>query len=142
MSDTVASAEGVTLLEGEEVLYNEHPAWSNYATELIVCSLLTLFTFGIGIVSFIYPYLSRKNTRYIVTDERVIRKGGILSSSSNEYRIEDINQLQTGATWAENLRGKGNIQFSSAAGGKLVTFGGITDHESVSNTIRKQQRAK
>lgn len=140
MSEEPPAAEGITLLEGETVLHNLRPSWSKWSTSLLVCTLVTVFTFGIGVVSFAIPWLQRQNSRYVVTDERVIEKHGLLGTTTNEYRIEDIRQLQTGATWSEKMLSNGNIEFSTGAGGELITFEGVPDYQSVANSIREQQR--
>lgn len=135
----VQQVEGFTLLEGEEVLHNVRPAWSNWANELILYGLLCFV--GIGFLLLPIPWYKRTKTRYIVTSERVMHKeGGLLGTSTNEYRISDIRQLQTGATLFEKVLGHGNIQFSSGGAGTLIQFHGIGDYESVANTIRTRQR--
>lgn len=139
MPSNVPDAEGVTLLEGEEVLHNVRPSWSNWAG-WIVGSVLLMFVL-VGFLTILVPILARRNSRYVVTTERVIHKTGILGTSTNEYRIEDIRQLQTGASWSEKLAGHGNIRFSTGAGGSLITFGGVPNYEGIANSIREQQRS-
>lgn len=140
-TDAIPDAEGVTLIEDEKVLHNMRPSWSAYANSLIGIALLSIPTLGFGLVFLIIPWLKRKNSRYIITDNRVIQKSGILNSHSKDYRIEDIRQLQTGASWFEKMLGHGNIQFASSAGAtSLITFSGISDYQSVANTIRTQQQ--
>jgi len=140
-TDKIPDAEGVTLLDGEQVLHNMRPSWSAYAKELIGIALLSIPTFGLALVLLVIPWLKRKNARYIITDNRVIQKSGIINSASKDYRITDIRQLQTGATWFEKMLGHGNIQFASSAGAtSLITFSGIADYQSVANTIRSQQQ--
>lgn len=131
MSETVTEAEGITLLEGEEVLHNEHPSLAAYIAENL---MLSLISFGL------FPYLFRMNSRYAITDERVIRKVGLLSTSSAEYRIEDIKQISTGQSIWEKLLGAGNIQLKTAAGGSSIYLYGVNDHENVANTIRNEMR--
>ncbi|TKR24342.1 PH domain-containing protein [Natronomonas salsuginis] len=140
MSSGVPDAEGVTLLDGEELLHNVRPSWSNWSGLIAILTIVTFGTLGLGIVLFVIPWLARRNARYVVTSERVIEKSGILSTSTNEYRIEDIRQLQTGASWSEKLLGHGNIQFSTGAGGSLITFAGVPNYDGIANTIREQQR--
>ena len=99
-----------------------------------------MISFGLLLPLFIHPWLARRKTRYIVTSQRVIKKKGILGSSSTEYRIDDIRQLQTGSSWMEGLVGKGNIRFSTGAGGSTIEFGGVPNYKSVANTIRAEQQ--
>jgi len=138
--DPVPDVHGVHLLEGEEVHHDLRASWSNWSKTLTIYAFLSLVSFGLLLPLFIHPWLARRKTRYIVTNQRVIKKKGILSSSSTEYRIDDIRQLQTGSSWMEGLVGKGNIRFSTGAGGSTIGFGGVPDYKSVANTIRAEQQ--
>lgn len=139
-TNSIPEAEGVTLLDGEQVLHNMRPSWSAYAKDLIGIALISIPTLGVGLILLVIPWLKRNNSRYIITNKRVIQKSGILSSASKDYRIEDIKQLQTGAGWFEKMLGHGNVQFASSAGAtSLITFSGIDDYQSIANTIRNQQ---
>lgn len=77
--------------------------------------------------------------RYIVTNQRLIEVSGILGTNTSEYRISDIRQIQTGATWGEKMMGHGNLQFSTGTV-EMITFNGIPNHQEVANTIREIQR--
>lgn len=138
--DPVPDLHGIHLLEGEEVHHDLRASWSNWSKTLTLYTILSLVSFGLLLPLFIHPWLARRKTRYIVTNQRVIKKKGILSSSSTEYRIDDIRQLQTGSSWMEGLVGKGNIRFSTGAGGSTIEFGGVPNYKSVANTIRAEQQ--
>lgn len=127
---------GITLLDGEEVIHDMHPSWGSYSKSLWA-ALLTIWMFGLGIVFLIYPFLARRNERYIVTTERVIHRSGLLGTTTNEYRIADVRGLQTGQSWTEKLFGSGNIKFSAAGG--TITFSGVPDAQQVANTIRRRK---
>lgn len=134
---SVPDVTGITLLEDEEVLQDTRPSWAMYSGSL-AWGVLTIW-FGVGLIFFLYAFLARSNHRYIVTNQRLIEKSGLLSSSSTEYRIRDIRQLQTGASFTEKLASCGHITFSSGAG-TTVTFQGVKNYQDIANTIREQQR--
>lgn len=133
----VPEISGVTLLEDEEVLHDVRPSWAMFSGAL-AWGVVTVW-FGLGLLFFAYAWLARKNSRYIVTNQRLIEKTGLFSSSTSEYRIRDIRQLQTGATFSEKLASCGHIEFSTGSGSS-ITFNGINNYTGIANTIREQQR--
>jgi uncharacterized membrane protein YdbT with pleckstrin-like domain len=122
----------ITLLDGEELLHNESPAIVAYfATN----PLLSIISFGI------LPFMYSMQSSFVATNERVVMKKGILRTSSKEYRIEDIKQLNTAQSLFEKLLGCRGINLSTAATGSGdISFAGLKDYESVANTIRNQMR--
>lgn len=130
-------AKAVTLLQDEEIIHDLRPSWSKWGGALAIGVVTTIFLVGFLILGWVW--LARKNSRYVVTNQRIIEISGILGTSTTEYRIADIRQLQTGASWGEKFMGHGNLQFSTG-GATTITFHGIPDHQEVANTIRELQR--
>jgi uncharacterized membrane protein YdbT with pleckstrin-like domain len=95
--------------------------------------------FLIGVLGLIYVYLARRNHRYIITNQRVVEVSGVLGTSTTEYRISDIRQIQTGATFFEQFLGQGNVQISTGTMSDIV-FNGIPNYQEVSNSIREAQK--
>ncbi|RRJ28149.1 PH domain-containing protein [Halocatena pleomorpha] len=150
-----ASTEGVPLLEEELVLENIHPHWVNWLKLIGIGAFFALFgvlgvlTGDIGMsIPFIgvaalvggYVYLDRKNTRYVVTTERVYKKSGILRRTTNEARMSDIHSLSTDESWAEWVFGKGTVQIDSTGATGILSLPGTTSHEQVEDMIRTQQQ--
>lgn len=131
-------AKAVTLLQDEEIIHDLRPSWSKWSGLLII-GLIGLLAAGLGVIPLAYVWLARKNSRYVVTNQRILEISGILGTSTTEYRIPDIRQLQTGASWGEKALGHGNLQFSTG-GATTITFHGIPDYQEVANTIRELQR--
>lgn len=132
VQDAMATDDApITLLDGESVKVNQNASIAAYLAQNL---LLSLLSFGI------LPFLYAKQSALIVTDERVVLKTGILRTDTSEYRIEDIQQINTGQSLFEKLLGAGNVQFSTAATSGDITFYGLKDHENVTNTIRNLQR--
>lgn len=132
-----SAADSIELLQGEEILHDIRPAWSKWAGFILISLALSIAL--VGLFGLAYVWLVRRNTRYIVTNERVVEVTGILGTSSTEYRISDIRQLQTGASWAEGVRGHGNIQISTGTMESIV-FDGIPEYQQVANSIRQSQK--
>lgn len=130
-------AKAVTLLQDEEILHDLRPSWSRWGGLLIVGLFLSLALFGVVILA--YVWLARKNSRYVVTNQRIIEVSGILGTTTTEYRIADLRQLQTGASWGEKIMGHGNLQFHTG-GATTITFHGIPNYQETANTIRELQR--
>lgn len=131
------AVQQISLLQDENVIHDVRPSWSNWTGAIIIGILTSLFL--IGIVILFWAWLARSNMRYIVTNQRLIEVTGILGTNTSEYRISDIRQIQTGATWGEKMMGNGNLQFSTGTV-QMITFNGIPNHQEVANTIREIQR--
>lgn len=134
-TEAMDAPSGIRLLEGEEVLHDLRPSWGNYSTSIWL-GILTFWT-GVGLLFFLWPPLARRNERYIVTNQRLIHRSGLFSTTTNEYRITDVRGIQTGQSFLEKLFGSGNIQFVAAGGS--ITFKGVPDAQHVANTIRQQK---
>lgn len=150
-----ASTSGITLLDGEYVLENEHPSWSSWWKSLFVGVIFALATLSsaaqgdlgtattglvISAVIFGYVYYSRSRSRYIVTNQRVKKDVGLLRSSTGEVRIKDIRSLNTGQGLIERFWGKGTVQIDSGGAGGELGISGVSDYEELAHTIRQQQR--
>lgn len=130
-------AQAVTLLQDEEIIHDLRPSWARWSVALVIGVVTSIMLIGLVILA--YVWLARKNSRYVVTNQRILEVSGILGSSTTEYRISDIRQLQTGASWAEKVIGHGNLQFSTGSA-TTITFHGIPNYQEVANTIRELQR--
>lgn len=132
-----AAVEFISLLQDENIIHDIRPSWSRWSGAIIIGLITSLVLSGLLIL--LVVWLKRRNTRYIVTNQRLIEVTGILRTNTTEYRIADIRQIQTGATWGEKLFGHGNLQFSTGTA-TMITFNGIPNHQQVANSIREIQR--
>lgn len=147
-----ASTEGISLLEGEQMLENLHPSWEAWWWQLLFGSLL--FPLGVislisggtgglllaGVAIFGYVAILRYRSRFFITDERVIQRTGLLRRTTNEVRIENIENLKTDADIPERILGHGQIIVSSSATFGSVSLFALPDHKQIANTIREKQR--
>lgn len=150
-----ASTEGITLLDGEFVLENKHPSYSNWWKLLTIGGIFALGTLSaaaqgdmgtattgiiVSALVFGYVYYSRSRSRYIVTTERIKKDVGLLRSSTGEVRITDIRSLNTGQGLIERIWGKGTVKIDSGGAGGELGISGVADHEQLAHTIREQQQ--
>lgn len=147
------TASGVSLLTGEEVVVDTHPAWSAWGFHLIGAALVLLVglasepAFGIVVAAVIVAYVwyRRSKVRYVVTDRRIVVQTGLSAKQTNETWMEDVRGMQTGASVIERLLGHGHITVSHAVlptgigRFKGLTLGGIANYEDVARTIRARQ---
>lgn len=143
-----AATDGINLMGGESVLENRRPSWTLWWKHLAVAVLVLLAGLGgdaaiggILVAGIIVGYVvfSRAQSRYIVTDERIQGKVGLLSKKSMEYRISDLRSIGTSRSFFEQLVGHGTLEFQAGANNKLV-WHGVPDHQDVANTVREKQR--
>lgn len=141
----------VELLDGEQLIDKRHPSWSEWSLQLALAGFVLLFGLGSGDLTGIvgglavgggiigYVHLARQSSEYVVTDQRVIKRVGLLRKATGEARIEDIRSLSTNAGILERLIGKGTVEIDSAGAGGQLGIAGVDDFEGLANTIREQQ---
>ncbi|MHC3379669.1 PH domain-containing protein [Haloarcula sp. H-GB5] len=138
-------------MDGEVVLENRHPGWGLWWKFLGAAGFLFLIMLGSGELGGIffglliagaivgYVAFARSQSRFIVTDERIKMDLGFIRSQSREYRISDVQGLDTSQGIIAKLFGIGDIQVRTADG-TTITWVGVPDHDAVATVIREQQR--
>lgn len=154
------------LFPDEELLIDARPAWSAWAGLLIVAGLVVLgglvsgdqAVIGVALVLALllvgYVWYQRRRVRYLVTDRRVLVLTGITAKKTNEAWLDDVNGMQTGASFIERLLGHGHITLSREilprgsmlpvssfvpGTAKGMTLGGINNYEQIAGIIRQRQ---
>lgn len=148
-----AETDGIDLLPDETVLENVHPGWSVWWKHLAFAGFLLLAGLGSGSGEGIfwglalggglagYVVAARQRSRYIVTNERVKAKVGLLSSWSREYRIADVNSITTDQSLFERVLGHGHVTLRTASNDEMELYG-VPEYDQVAHSIRKRQRAQ
>lgn len=131
------------LFGDEEALYEAQPSWGAYTGWLLIAATVSLVTMGLGLPLFYVPYAKRKNTRYYITTDRVIiQKGGVGSTSTEEYQITNIDKIETSQSMMESARNKGTVKFSLRERGfdaREVKIPNIPEFQGVKEAIRRAQ---
>ena len=129
----------LTLDENEEVLWSREPMMVSIAPAVIIGVPLAIF--GIGILIIAVAYLNIKNTDFVVTDEGLYKKTGVLSRSVQKIGFEKIQNISFSQGIVGNYFGYGNVEISTAGGeGVEMRFSGIDDPKSVQERIGKEMK--
>lgn len=115
--------KGINLQEGEEVQHVTKPSRWRFLWHYLL------------VLPVIRAYIARKGTKYYVTTDRVVRTDGILSLETNEFRIEDIREVETKATVLGRMFNVGDIELQTYSEGEMK-LPGMPRYRKVASTIR------
>ena len=137
----------------EKTLLEAHPGGWVYITEYALGTLLVIpFFLALASLSPSFPLClllaavgvcligkglaAQTCTTYVVTNQRVIVKWGVLSAHRTEIRIRDIRTISCEAGAVERLFGIGTVSIGTAAtGGMELRMPGMPSPQSVVNVI-------
>jgi len=145
-----ASTAGINPLDGESVLKNVHPSWINWKWRLFSAFFFVIigamiggdvgaFFIVLGLLQVLSTFFSRRASRYIVTNQRVKVKVGLLGSSTQEARLDTLNGISTKSGLIEGLFGKGTVSVTDAAREEMY-IKGVGNYQDLARTLREQQR--
>ncbi|QWC18987.1 PH domain-containing protein [Halorubrum sp. 2020YC2] len=145
-----ASTAGINPLDGESVLKNVHPSWINWKGRLFFAFFFAViglmiggdvgaFFIFLGLLQVLSTFLSRRASRYIVTNQRVKVKIGLLGSSTQEARLDTLNGISTNSGFIEGIFGKGTVSVTDAAR-ETLAIKGVGNYQDLARTLREQQR--
>jgi uncharacterized membrane protein YdbT with pleckstrin-like domain len=81
------------LLDNEKIIYEGKVSiWS--LLPLIILGVVTIFTFGLGLIFFLAAYLRYISTEVAYTNKRVIAKFGFISRETVELNINKVESMQ------------------------------------------------
>jgi membrane protein YdbS with pleckstrin-like domain len=99
----------------------------DWAVTAIVVLLSLRFVF--------YPFISWWFTSYVLTNERIIRRSGILSRAGLEIPLENINDVRFSQTILERVLRSGDVVVESAGEHGQSKFGDIPEPEEFHSLI-------
>ncbi|HLA66469.1 MAG TPA: PH domain-containing protein [Acidimicrobiia bacterium] len=92
----------------------------------------------IGLMRFsIYPFVSWWFTHYILTNHRLIRRGGIIARAGKEIPLENINDLSFSQNPLERVLRAGDLLIESAGEQGQERFADIPDPEAFQSLVYK-----
>jgi len=144
------STDGINTMQGEVVLQNRHPGWGLWWKLLALAGFFFFAGLSGGLEGIVgslvlvgpivgYVAFARMQSRYIVTDERIKMDIGLIRSQSREYRISDVQGIDTSQSIIAKLFRIGDIAVRTSDGTQ-IPWRGVPDHEEVARTIREHQR--
>jgi uncharacterized membrane protein YdbT with pleckstrin-like domain len=124
----------LSLDQDEEVVWSGQPRMKSIIPALIVGIPMSIV--GIGIVIIVAAYLNVKNTDYVVTNEGLYVKKGILSRSVQKIGFDKVQNISFSQGILGTQFGYGNIEISTAGGsGVEMRFRSIQEPKKVQETI-------
>jgi len=129
----------LTLDDNEEVLWSGEPRMASIAPAIIIG--IPLSVIGIGILIIVGAYLNVKNTDFVVTNEGLYKKTGVLSRSVQKIGFEKVQNISFSQGIIANYFGYGNVEISTAGGsGVEMRFNGIDDPKSVQERVATEMK--
>jgi uncharacterized membrane protein YdbT with pleckstrin-like domain len=151
------------LTEGEEIVRDFRPHW-----RLLVIPFFWTLLFGAAIwltwsldpandafdwavtalaaVLFVrfgfYPFISWWFTHYVLTNERLIRRSGVLARKGVEIPLENINDVSFSQTILERVLRSGDLLIESAGTQGQSRFGDIPEPEAFQSLIYKTREMR
>jgi uncharacterized membrane protein YdbT with pleckstrin-like domain len=147
--------------EGETVALDLHPHWWYFAKHILTGTLLLLALVGVfavrnveyvnsvtaigwAIVAVIWAvwlvlkYLQWQFTHFVVTDDRVIFRHGVLAKHGVEIPLERINNINFDQGFWERIIGAGDLDIESAGREGQSHFEDIRHPDGVQQEIYRQ----
>jgi uncharacterized membrane protein YdbT with pleckstrin-like domain len=130
----------------EKIIYQERPSWLNYYVLYIMGIIISGITFKAGeiggsliilLITGMLAALFRFRYLFIVTNDRIITRVGLIARNTTEMRIRHIRTMMVRQNIGERLLGIGTlITISAAEGEAAVVFKGIRDPQGIKEIIR------
>jgi len=143
---------------GEEMVFDGHPSWrgvmSFYITGSVIVAVLVvlgllIFSTGLAIVIGIIAFallvfvglIKRIATRYVITTERLHIRHGILSKSTQETRVQRVQNVNTEQSVVDRVLRVGTVDFDTAGtDDSEFRFVGVANPAGVVRAVDKAQR--
>lgn len=131
------SPEWLSLDDGESVQWVGEPELASKAGELLTgIALLPLL--GLGLLVLLPAYLQVSHTDYVVTNQSLYAKSGILSTNIQSLDLDKIQNTEYSQSFFEKQLGYGTVGVDTAGGSDVeLEFEAIADAREVQESIRE-----
>jgi uncharacterized membrane protein YdbT with pleckstrin-like domain len=143
---------------GEDVVFEGHPSWRallafyvygtiGVAVVGVIVALVASVPVGVLIavvlfaIMLIVGFVKRMATTYMVTNQRLYIRRGILSKAEQQTRIDRVQNVNTNQTLLQRALSVGTVDFDTAGtDDSEFRFIGIADPGSVVDAVDRAQR--
>jgi uncharacterized membrane protein YdbT with pleckstrin-like domain len=143
---------------GEDVVFEGHPSWRallsfyvygtiGLAVVGVIVALVASVAVGVLIavvlfvIMIVVGFVKRMATTYMVTNQRLYIRRGILSKAEQQTRIDRVQNVNTNQTLLQRVLSVGTVDFDTAGtDDSEFRFVGIADPGSVVHFVDKAQR--
>ena len=144
---------------GERVLFEGHPSWRSVLRFYVLGVILVGVAAAIGalasgtgvaiaagaaalLILVLVGLIKRSSVRYVITTERLHIRRGLLSKSTQETRIERVQNVNTKQSLFERMLQVGTVDFDTAGtDDSEFRFVGVGNPEEVVRAVDSAQRA-
>ena len=146
------------LTSGEEIILDLRPHWVALGLPALwaaasIAGLLFISQFelpgyaaAVPVLVFLIfafaPYLRWRFTLFVLTDERVITRGGVIAKHSKEIPLEVINNVAFDQSIVERMLGAGDLLIESAGEQGQNVFSNVRHPENVQLEIYRASEAR
>ena len=125
-----AKGDGLALAVGAILWFLVSPA-----VGVLVALTLAFVTILVGAIS-------RRRVRYVITNQRLYVREGILSKNEQQTRLDRIQDVSTKQSFFERTLGIGTVDFDTASGDgdESFAFSGVDDPGEVVRAVDEAQR--
>ena len=147
------------LHQGEQIIFQGRPSWRSImafhlgglvlAVAVGVAVAVAKST-GLGVaagvvvllLAILVGFLRRLGTHYVLTDERLHIRRGLISKDVQETRLDRVQNVNTHQSIIERMLQIGTVDFdTSASGGYDFRFAGVAQPEKVVADVDRAQHA-
>jgi uncharacterized membrane protein YdbT with pleckstrin-like domain len=148
----------VDLHPGEQVIYEGHPSWRSilgfYIKGLLIMLIVAVIAYlldGIGLgvgfavlvlgIVLLAGFIRRFATVYMITDQRLRIKRGIIARHVQQTEIARVQNVNTNQSVLERLLQVGTVDFDTAGTGDSdFQFEGVEDPEEVVAAVDRARK--
>jgi len=143
---------------GEEVVFEGHPSWrallsvyiggvvaAAVVAVIVALAVSTVTGILVGVVLFavvlVVGFVKRMATTYLVTNQRLYIRRGILSKREQQTRIDRVQNVNTDQRLRDRILRVGTVDFDTAGtDDSEFRFVGIANPSDVARAVDKAQR--
>jgi uncharacterized membrane protein YdbT with pleckstrin-like domain len=144
---------------GEEMVFEGHPSWRAVLTfyvggivvvavaaaiAALVASTVLAVVVGVVVLALVVlvGLVKRQATRYVITSERLHIRHGILSKTTQETRVQRVQNVNTEQSFFQRIMQVGTVDFDTAGtDDSEFRFVGVANPEEVVRAVDRAQRA-
>ena len=143
---------------GEEMVFDGHPSWRAVLTFYVggiaivaVAAAIGALVSGVAVailagavvlaIVIVAGLIKRQATRYVITSERLHIRHGILSKTTQETRVQRVQNVNTEQSFFERIMQVGTVDFDTAGtDDSEFRFVGVANPSGVVRAVDKAQR--
>lgn len=128
----------ISLDRDEKIVWSGEPEIASIVPALAI-GILTLPLAGIGLLIMAAAYLTLENTDFVVTNQGLYKKTGILSRNVQKIGFDKVQNISFSQTAVGKYFGYGNVDISTAGGsGVEMSFNSVAEPQEVQELVNRR----